>query len=193
MAKERVVGGDHQVSVGGLVEMPAVAVTLGLHNADLLEFLQRPVTGLRVRKPLADRGAVAKRSLGRILDPVFLQPEFGEPEAGRIPPFHELGKVGAAAQVITDTTDHHHPDVVIDRRAAQQIGVTKPRRRRRCVEKLRTVERDRRDLGLWVLVVEDDLLGGGTFLVSHSMQQSACRPEYSTKDSRSALRAHRSR
>ena len=52
MAEQRVVGRDHQVRVGGLIEVPAVAVALRLDDADLLEFLQRSIAGLRVREPL---------------------------------------------------------------------------------------------------------------------------------------------
>ncbi len=41
MAEKRVVGGDHEVGVGTLIEVPAVAVALGLDDADLLQLLQR--------------------------------------------------------------------------------------------------------------------------------------------------------
>ena len=47
MTEQRVVGRDHQIGVGALVEVPAVAVALGLDDADLLELLQRSVARLR--------------------------------------------------------------------------------------------------------------------------------------------------
>ena len=48
MAEQRIVGGDDEIGIAGLVEVPAVAVALGLDDADLLEFLQRPVAGARL-------------------------------------------------------------------------------------------------------------------------------------------------
>ena len=57
MAEQGVVGGDHQVGVGRLVEVPAVAVALGLEDRDLLEVLQGAVARLRVGVPRADRCA----------------------------------------------------------------------------------------------------------------------------------------
>ena len=36
VAEERIIGGDHQIGVGALVEVPAVAVALRLDDADLL-------------------------------------------------------------------------------------------------------------------------------------------------------------
>ncbi len=63
VAEKRVVRGDHQVGVGALVEVPAVAVALGLDDADLLEVLQRPVARCRVGVPLAHRRAVAEGAL----------------------------------------------------------------------------------------------------------------------------------
>ena len=59
MAEKRVVRGDHEVGVGALVEVPAVAVALGLDDADLLELLQRPVSRRHVGVPLAHRRAAA--------------------------------------------------------------------------------------------------------------------------------------
>ena len=68
VAEQGVVAGDHQVGIGRLVEMPAVAVALGLQDADLLEVLQTANPGVRVRVPLADVGAVPKRPFRRIFD-----------------------------------------------------------------------------------------------------------------------------
>src|SRR3546814_14216049 len=45
MTEQRVVRRDQQIGVGRLIEVPAVAVTLGLDDADLLELLQRPAAG----------------------------------------------------------------------------------------------------------------------------------------------------
>src|SRR3546814_15391677 len=49
MTEQRVVRRDQQIGVGRLIEVPAVAVTLGLDDADLLELLQRPAAGARLR------------------------------------------------------------------------------------------------------------------------------------------------
>ena len=68
VAEKRVVRGDHEVGVGALVEVPAVAVALGLDDADLLELLQRPVARRSVGVPLAHRRAVAEGAFRRIRD-----------------------------------------------------------------------------------------------------------------------------
>ena len=117
MAEQRVVGRDHQVRIGALVEVPAVAVTLGLDDADLLELLQRPITGLRVGIPCADRRAVPERPLGRVrdlADALVLEPQLGEPQVGVVVALHELRKVGAAAEVVADAPDDDDLDVVVD-------------------------------------------------------------------------------
>jgi len=44
VSEQGVVGGDHQVGVAGLVEVPAVAVALGLDDADLPKLLQGAVS-----------------------------------------------------------------------------------------------------------------------------------------------------
>ena len=162
MAEQRVVGGDHQVRVRALVEVPAVAVALGLDDADLLELLQRPVTGLHVRIPGADRRSVPERPLGRVsdlADALVFEPQLGEPQLGVVVALHELRKVGTAAEVVANAADHHDLDVVVDGGGTKQIGVSQPGRRRRGVQILGPVERDRRDLGLGVLFVEDQLFG----------------------------------
>ena len=60
MAEERVVRRDDEVGIGRLVEVPAVAIALGLDDADLLEFLQRPVAGaglgVMIGQRVADSG-----------------------------------------------------------------------------------------------------------------------------------------
>jgi hypothetical protein len=157
MPEKRVVGGDHQVGVGALVEMPAVTVALGLDDADLLEFLQGSVARRGVGVPLPHRRAVAERLLRWIGDVLVGDTQLGQSRV--VVSRHEVRQIRAAAEVVTDTADHHDLDVIVDGRAAQQVGIPEPSRRGRRVEMVGTVERDRRDLGFGVLVVEDDLLG----------------------------------
>ena len=161
MAEKRVVRGDDEVGVGALVEVPAVAVALGLDDADLLELLQRAVARRGVGVPLPHRRAMPEGALRWIRDVRIVHPKFGQTVLVRAR--HEVGQVGPAAEIVADASDHDDLDVVVDRRAAQQVRISQPRRRRRRVQIVGTIERDRRDLGLGVLVVEDDLLGRRTF------------------------------
>jgi hypothetical protein len=168
MAEQRVIGGDHEIGIGTLVEVPAVAVTLGLDDADLLQFLQRPVAGLHIRVPRADRRPAAERPGRRIVhlaDSVVFQTQLGQSQIGVVVTLHELREVGTAAEVVADATDHDDLDVVVDGRRAQQVGIPQPRHGRRRVQILGTVEGDRRDLGLGVLLVEDELFGGRSIAV----------------------------
>ncbi len=48
MTEQRVLGGDHNVGIGGLIEVPAIAVATDLEDADLLEVLKTPHPGGRV-------------------------------------------------------------------------------------------------------------------------------------------------
>jgi hypothetical protein len=66
MAKQRLLGRDHQVGIGRLVEVPAIAIAFGFDDADLLEILQAAHPEVRIGIQLRDHRQVAIRILGRI-------------------------------------------------------------------------------------------------------------------------------
>src|SRR5271165_116377 len=59
MPEKRVVRRDHQIGVAGLIKVPAVAVALGLDDADLAKLLKRAISGARLRVEVGDGGQVA--------------------------------------------------------------------------------------------------------------------------------------
>jgi hypothetical protein len=63
--------------------------------------------------------------------------------------------------MLADAADDQHFHVVVDIGAQHEVGVALARGNRRRVEEARPVQRDRRDLGRRVLLVEDDFLGRG--------------------------------
>ena len=62
---------------------------------------------------------------GGIRDFVSADAVFGQPRAVAVGVLHrhELGQIGAAAQIVAGTADHQHLDVVVDAGAVQQVGV----------------------------------------------------------------------
>ncbi len=168
MAEQRVVRREDDVRVGRLVEVPAVAVAPDLEDADLLEALQAAHAGVGVGVELQVVGAVAVGVPRRVLDVGVL----GDPQ--QVPhalvvvavrhDLHELGQVGAAAEVRAVGPDHEHLDVVVEAGEPDQVRVPVLGIDGHRVQVVGAVERDRGDLGLRVLLVEDDLLGGRSFL-----------------------------
>src|SRR5271165_6419301 len=59
MPEKRVVRRDHQIGVAGLIKVPAVAVALGLDDADHAKLLKRAISGARLRVEVGDGGQVA--------------------------------------------------------------------------------------------------------------------------------------
>ena len=88
---------------------------------------------------------------------------------------HELGQVGAAAQVRAVGPDDEDLDVVVDVGLADEVGVAVLGVDRHGVELVGAVERDGGDLGGRVLLVEDDLLSRWALVRSSVMRALFCR------------------
>lgn len=131
MAEQCVVGGDHQVGVAGLVEVPAVAVALGLDDADLPKLLQRPVSGARLGVEVGDGGQVAVGAAGRVLDVVVVDRELVQQRHARILQHPALfGQVAATPEILTLAADHDDLDVVVHVALVNQIGIVLPHSQR---------------------------------------------------------------
>lgn len=160
MTEQGVIAGDHQVGVAGLVEMPPVAVALGLDDADLPKFLQRTVSGARLGVEVGDGGQVAVGAAGRVLDIVVVDRELVQQRHARVFQHTALfGQVPAAAEVLPLAADHHHLDVVVHVALVDQVGVILPHAQGGGVLRVGTVEGDVGDPVLLVLFELDVLLG----------------------------------
>ena len=77
--------------------------------------------------------------------------------------------------MVADAADDEHLDVVVDAGLEEQVGVAPAGGDGRDVELVGTVERDRGDPGLRILLVEDDLLGRWDIGVGHVVRLLASR------------------
>ena len=153
--------------IGALIEVPAVAVALDLDDADLLELLQArmPAAGWRTtgsswRRAGSDPsgGYVTSAPLRAAIQPaaaVVVEPSMN---SGRSAPLPKSSPTPRITSTLTSSS-------TVAR--VQQVGVANLRRDGRRVEVVGPVERDRRDLGRGILLVEDDLLGSRTVLIGH--------------------------
>ena len=93
---------------------------------------------------------------------------------------HELGQVGAAAEVRAVGPDDEDLDVVVDVGLADEVGVAVLGVDRHGVELVGTVERDGGDLRRRVLLVEDDLLRRWALVVSamRSLSVGGCEARF---------------
>src|SRR5271166_899006 len=160
VTEKGVVRGDHQIGVAGLIEVPPVAVALGLDDADLAKLLQRPISRTCFRVEVRDGGQVAVRPARRVLDVVVVDRQLVQQrQAGVLQHRALLGQVPATAEILALTTDHHDFHVVIHVALVDQIGVVLPHPQGGCVLRVGTIERDVGDSVLLVLLELDVLLG----------------------------------
>ena len=82
------------------------------------------------------------------------------------------------AEILTDTADHQNLHLVVHPGLVEQIGVAQSRGGGRGVEVFGSVEGDRCDLGLRVLLVADDLLGRRPFGLTHSRAPGRSRGQH---------------
>ena len=108
-----------------------------------------------IGEPLRGGGAVAEVALRRVDDVLALQLHLAQQAVVGVDRLHELGEVLPGAEVVAGAADHEHLHVVVDVRLVQQVGVAEPHPDRRRVEPLGTVEGERGDLGVGILLVED--------------------------------------
>jgi hypothetical protein len=160
MAEQRVVGRDDEVGVAGLVEMPAIAIAFGLDDADLAELLQRPVTRTGLGVEVCDRRQIAVGAAGRVFHVVVVDREFVQQwHAGVLQHGTLFGEVAAAAEILSLAADHDHLHVVVNVAFVDEVGVDLAHPQCGRVLRVRTVEGDRRDPILLVLLELDVLLG----------------------------------
>ena len=131
VAEQRVVGGDHEVGVAGLVEVPAVAVALHLDDGDLLELLERAAAAARVGEPglrgrwrrggsCAGAGRSRRRPRARTRGSRPSSEFTASMNSGRSCPVPKSSPVAA---------DDEHLHVVVDVGLVQQVGVAQPHAR----------------------------------------------------------------
>jgi hypothetical protein len=125
VAEESVLGRHHDIGVPGLIEMPAVAVALGLDDADLLELLQAPATGSRFRIVLAQPMDIPERVLARVLHVRVVDLELMQERwvAAPLVGITLLVEITARAEVIACAADDQDLDVIIDVGAVNEVSV----------------------------------------------------------------------
>jgi hypothetical protein len=156
VAEQGVVRRDHQIGVAGLVEVPAVAVALGLDDADLPQLLQGPATGAGLRVEIRDGREIAVRAPRRVLDVVIVDRELMQKRHARVLQHRPLlGQVPTATEILTLATDHHNLDLVVDVALMDQVGVVLPHPQSGGVLRVRTIEGDVGDSVLDVLLELD--------------------------------------
>src|ERR1700761_2651147 len=144
----------------GVVEVPPVAVALGLDDADLPKLLQRSVSGAGLGVEVGDGGQVAVGATGRVLDVVIIDRELVMQRQARVLQHRTLlGQVTATTEILALAADHDDLDVVVHVALVDQVGVVLPHAQRGRVELLRTVEGDVRDPVRLILLELDVLLG----------------------------------
>ena len=162
VAEQRVVGTDHQVGVGRLVEVPAVAIALHFDDADLLERLQRPRARARGAVVVGKLAEVAIAGNRRVLHVFVVDAEFIEQRNlldAKLVAQLLARDVGAGAEVVALGADDENLHVVVDVRLLDQLGIEPAHARSRRVHPLGSVERQIGDLALLVLPVVDELPG----------------------------------
>src|ERR1700757_1135309 len=160
MPEKRIVRRDHQIGVAGLVEVPAIAIALGLDDADLAQLLQRPATGACLGVEIGDGGQIAIRTARRGLDVVIVDRELVQQRHTGVLQHRPLfGQVPATTEILALATDHHDLDLVVDVALVDQVGVVLPHAQGGGVLRLRTIEGDVGDSVLLVLLEPDVLLG----------------------------------
>src|SRR5271166_154453 len=108
VTEKGVVRRDHQIGIAGLVEVPSVAVALGLDDADLPQLLQRPVSGTGLGVEVGDGGQIAVRPARRVFDVVIVDRELMQQRQARVLQHRALlGQVPATSEILALAADHH--------------------------------------------------------------------------------------